>query len=154
MQGTHRIIVQNRRVRYEFEVRNKVTVLRGNSAAGKTVLVEMIREYEENGESSGIFLQCDKPCCVLDGGLWEIKLAGISDSIVFIEDGNSFVLREQFSEAVKQTDNDYVLITRACLRFLPYSAGEIYGMRSMGRYGTSKRVCNEFYRIYERTDDT
>ena len=44
MKGIHRIIVQNKRVKYDFELRRNITVLRGDSATGKTNLVEMIRE--------------------------------------------------------------------------------------------------------------
>lgn len=35
MRGMHRIVVQNRRVRYDFEVRRNLTVVRGDSASGK-----------------------------------------------------------------------------------------------------------------------
>ena len=38
MKGTHRIIVQNKRIRYDFEIKRNITVIRGNSATGKTAL--------------------------------------------------------------------------------------------------------------------
>ena len=44
MKGVHRIIVQNKRVKYDFELRRNLTVIRGDSATGKTTLIEMIRE--------------------------------------------------------------------------------------------------------------
>lgn len=50
MRGSHRIIVQNKRLRYDFEVKRNITVIRGDSATGKTALVDMIREYSENGK--------------------------------------------------------------------------------------------------------
>ena len=56
MRGSYRIIVQNAKVRYDFEVRRNLTVIRGNSATGKTTLIEMIREYYEDGISSGVEL--------------------------------------------------------------------------------------------------
>lgn len=54
MRGMHRIVIQNRRVRYDFEVRRNLTVVRGDSASGKTTLVEMIQEYYEYGAESGL----------------------------------------------------------------------------------------------------
>lgn len=39
MKGTHKVQIQNKRVRYEFELRRNLTVLRGDSASGKTILV-------------------------------------------------------------------------------------------------------------------
>lgn len=70
MRGTHRIIVQNKRLRYDFEIKRNITVIRGDSATGKTTLVDMIREYSENGNDSAIELICDKACTVLDGRTW------------------------------------------------------------------------------------
>ena len=52
MKGSHKIIVQNKRIRYDFEIRRNITVIRGDSATGKTALVDMIREHYENGEAS------------------------------------------------------------------------------------------------------
>lgn len=67
MIGTHRVIVQNKRIRYDFEIKRNITVIRGDSATGKTALVDMIREYFENGNASAIDLTCDKECTVLEG---------------------------------------------------------------------------------------
>lgn len=36
------IIVQNRRMRYDFSVKRNITIICGNSATGKTTLVDMI----------------------------------------------------------------------------------------------------------------
>lgn len=67
MKGKHKITVQNKKIKYEFCLRRNITVIQGNSATGKTALVDMIREYYENGEESGIQLSCDKTCGVLEG---------------------------------------------------------------------------------------
>lgn len=58
MKGSYKIIVQNSNVRYEFEIRRNITIIKGDSATGKTTLVEMIGEFYENGLSSGIELFC------------------------------------------------------------------------------------------------
>ena len=60
MKGSYKIIVQNSNVRYEFEIRRNITIIKGDSATGKTTLVEMIGEFYENGTSSGIELFCEK----------------------------------------------------------------------------------------------
>ena len=48
MKGKHRIIVSTKRLKYDFEIRRNLTVIRGDSATGKTTLVDMIREYVNN----------------------------------------------------------------------------------------------------------
>lgn len=62
MKGKHRIIVQNKRLRYDFEIQRNLTIIRGDSATGKTTLVEMVREYTDNGDESSIELISDKTC--------------------------------------------------------------------------------------------
>ena len=90
MTGAYRVVVQNRKIKFDFEIRRNITILRGDSATGKTTLVEMIREYEELGPDSGIELQCEKDCVVLSGRQWEKQLSDLSQSIVFIDEGNAF----------------------------------------------------------------
>ena len=54
MTGAYRVVVQNRKIKFDFEIRRNITILLGDIATGKTTLVEMIREYEELGPDSGI----------------------------------------------------------------------------------------------------
>lgn len=148
MKGSYRIIVQNASVRYDFEVRRNITVLKGESATGKTTLIEMIREYYENGDDSGIELHCEKLCSVLAGKDWKPLLDTMKERIVFIDEGNAFVYSTEFARAVRESDNYYVIVTREGLVNLPYSIEEIYGIRESGKYGSSRKTYNEFYHIY------
>ena len=59
MKGSYRIIVTNARLRYDFTIHRNITIVKGNSATGKTTLVEMIREFYESGLQSGIDLKCE-----------------------------------------------------------------------------------------------
>lgn len=43
MKGKHRVIVQNNRLHYEFEIGRNITVILGDSATGKTTLINMLR---------------------------------------------------------------------------------------------------------------
>lgn len=152
MKGIHRVIVQNKRIRYDFEIKRNITVIRGDSATGKTALVDMVREHFENGSASAIELNCDKQCTVLDGRTWAGQLSMMQDSIVFIDEGNDFVMSREFASAIQDTDNYYVIVTREGIPTLPYSIEEIYGIRDSGKYGTLKRTYNEFYHLYQITD--
>ena len=67
MRGTHNVIVQNKRIRYDFDIRRNLTIIQGDSATGKTTLIDMIQEYYENGSVSGIDLRSDKECVILSG---------------------------------------------------------------------------------------
>ena len=147
MRGAHRIIVQNKRIRYDFEVRRNITVIRGDSATGKTALIDMVQDYFENGNASAVELNCDKQCTVLAGRTWNAQLSLMKDSIAFIDEGNDYITGSEFSAAIQDTDNYYVIVTREGIPTLPYSVEEIYGIRNSGKYGTLKRTYNELYHL-------
>ncbi len=148
MKGMHRVIVSTKRLKYDFELRRNLTLVRGDSATGKTTLVDMIQDYVNNPSGTPVELTCDKKCYVLAGTLWKEQLNGISDSIVFIDEGNEFIKTEEFAGSIQKTDNYYVIISRESLPALPYSVEEIYGIKTSGKYGTLKQSYHEFYRLY------
>lgn len=148
MKGIHKVVVGTKYLKYEFELRRNLTIIRGDSATGKTTLVDMIRTHMNDGESGPVTLNCDKSCYVVEGNLWKGQLDNIQDSIVFIDEGNEFVKTKDFARAIQQTDNYYVIVTREGLPALPYSVEEVYGIRTSGKYGALKRSYHSFYRIY------
>ena len=147
MTGKYEVIVNSRRLQYKFTICRNITLLRGDSATGKTTLIEMINAYNLNGPGIGITVSCQKPCTVLTGLRWKENLASIHDSIVFIDEGDRFTLSEEFASAIKDTDNYYVIATRSSLFNLPYSINEIYGIRNVAgnKYQGTKRLYAEFY---------
>ena len=148
MKGKYQIIIYNKKVKYEFELKRNITVIRGDSATGKTQLLSMIRDYNEQGQDSGVTVVCDKECKVIAGRQWKESLALISDSIVFIDEGNQFTKTQEFAEHIKGSSNYFVIVTREKLRMLPYSIHEIYGIRERGRYPILTQMFNEIYRLY------
>lgn len=154
MKGSYRVVVSNAKLRYDFTIRRNITIIKGDSATGKTTLVEMVREHYESGKNSGVELHCDKPCRTLAGRDWKTLLATMQENIVFIDEDNDFLPTHEFAEAVRESDNYYVIVTREGLPNLPYSAEEIYGIRESGKYATLKQTYQEFYHIYGRDDYT
>ena len=154
MKGSYSVTIKNAVVRYDFVIRRNITIIKGDSATGKTTLVEMVGEYYESGEASGIWLNCDRICMTLSGRDWKKNLDGTQERIIFIDEGNDFVLSNDFAAAVRNSDNYFVIVTREGLPNLPYSVEEIYGIRESGKYAALKQIYNEFYRIYGREDYT
>lgn len=119
MIGKHRIIVSTKRLKYDFELCRNLTIIQGDSATGKTTLVDMIRDFVNNPSGTPVDLSSDKTCYVLEGALWKEQLAGISDSIIFIDEGNEFIKSIDFVQEIQKTDNYYVIVTRESLPALP-----------------------------------
>ncbi len=150
MKGSYRVKVQNRRICYDFTIYRNITILRGDSATGKTTLIDMIAAYGREGARSGIEIACEKKCVVLDGDKWERDNEELDQCIVFIDEGNDFVRSRRFAEAVKNSTNYYVIATRESLFDLPYSVNEIYGIRNKAgnRYQGTKRLYSDLYHLY------
>ena len=153
MKGKYSVFVQNNRLRYEFTISRNITIIRGNSATGKTTLLDLLNAYDRDGESSGVLVKCDVPCVVIGGQRWEENLQFIHNSIVFIDECNRFIKSEDFAVRVKESDNYFVIVTRDDLPNLPYSVKEIYGIRESGKYAGLKQVYNEFYCLYGEVAD-
>lgn len=150
MRGKHRIILETDRVKYDFTIRRNITVIQGDSATGKTTLIDLLNLYALNGAGSGVRLQSDVPCVVFSGPqtYWKAVLESIGNSIVFIDEDYSFIHSGEFAEMVRNSENYYVLISRQPLYNLPYSTKEIYGIRTSGKDHFPMQVYHEFYPIY------
>ena len=151
MLGKYEIEVYNNRVHYFLTAKRNITILQGNSATGKTELIRLISDYEENGSSSGITVKCDVKCTVLTSVDWELRLSSLKQHIVFIDETASFLKTKQFADHVRGSDNYFVIITRDDLPQLPYSVDEIYGLRNVSdqsKYKAFKKVYNEMYGLY------
>ncbi len=150
MRGEHKIIVSSKRIKFELTVRRNITILKGDSATGKTTLVEMIKNYSDNGLDSGVTVVCDKECEVISGSKWKATLDTIQDSIVFIDEGNKFVGTKEFAKSIQNSDNYYVIISRENFETFTYSMYEIYGFRESDKYLNIRQTYNESYWIYNR----
>jgi hypothetical protein len=148
MKGKYHIIVQNNKLRYELTVRRNITIIRGDSATGKTTLINLIEQAFTMGENSGIEVVCERPCRTLGGNDWKLILPSIHEQIIFLDEENQFVKSQEFASAVKESDNYFVIITRENLPNLPYAVEEIYGIHTSGKYNDLRRTYNEMYQIY------
>ena len=152
MKGMHHIVIQNKRIRFAFSIKRNITIIRGDSATGKTTLFSMIEEYGNLGKDSGVQIQCDKACVAISGKYWQETLENIHDSIVFVDEDSRFLKTKDFAKRIRNSNNYYVLITRENLPALPYSVEEIYGIHCSGKYMDTRQVYNLFYKIYSETN--
>ena len=148
MKGKYKVIVRNNKLHYEFEIKRNITIIQGDSATGKTTLINMLRQAENLGESSGVDVLSNVPCRILEGVSWKLILQNTAGTIFFIDEENAFINTEEFAAEVRGSDNYVVLITRENLYNLPYSVEEIYGLYASGRYQNTKKIYQQMYRIY------
>ena len=150
MKGKHHITIETKRLKYEFEIKRNITVIQGDSATGKTTLIELLSTYAVQKEKSGIKLVSDVECAVYTGGQtdWKASMESLKNSIIFIDEDYSFIFSEEFAKWLQGNSNYFVLITRRPIYNLPYSVNEIYGIRTSGKYHFPQQIYHEFYQIY------
>lgn len=90
MKGKYHIVVQNNRLRYEMDIRRNITIIRGDSATGKTKLINLLEQAAAFGESSGVEVLCERPCRTLGGNDWNLVLPNIHEQILFVDEENKF----------------------------------------------------------------
>ena len=144
------IELYNNKVHYHLNIKRNITVLRGDSASGKSELIRLLSAYNANPESSGITLISEKACSVLTEENWKLFIESYKERIFFIDEGNTFLATEEFAKAVKTADHYFVIISRERLPQLSYSVEEIYGLREgdeAGKYRNATRIYNEMYQL-------
>lgn len=94
MKGKYKVIVRNNKLHYEFEIKRNITIIQGDSATGKTTLINMLRQAENLGESSGVDVLSNVPCRILEGVSWKLILQNTAGTIFFIDEENAFINTE------------------------------------------------------------
>ena len=137
-------------MRYELNLRRNITIIQGDSATGKTTLIQIINNYLSSRTGPGTDVICKKKCAVLSGDLESIliRLERLSDTIVFANEQEHFLYPKRFAAAVLKSDCYFVFITRDDLHTLPYSVNEIYCLKNSGYYQNTRQVYNSLHQIY------
>lgn len=130
MKGSCHFRVKSKKTVFEFTIRRNITVIKGDSATGKTTLLHMMYEYLRVGRESGYSVSADKNYFVYlrqeVGRTWQDTLFPLENMVIFIEENNNFVFSKEFAEFVRVSGNYFVLVNRSPLKMLPYSIHEIY----------------------------
>lgn len=126
-------------VTYEFELYDKYTLLKGDSAKGKTSLFKLIADYYRAPDS----VQCTGYKKLRDlpftKEISEIKSALYSNSeYVFIMDENHPLLQMKgFEQLLKQSDNYFIIISREeIFKDLPIHLHSIVTIKESGTFHT------------------
>ena len=143
---------------YEFIVNRKIMRITGDSATGKTALIDKIEESAYL--NSGVHVECKYPYEVMDDRFFKMikedilaicekiekhsskafvdamrNLLHRHDNILFFADESfSSIASEEFALFCKYTDAFFVLVTRDPLYMLPYSYTELYEIKTSGKF--------------------
>ena len=48
MTGSHHIVIESPRLKYEFTIKRNITIIQGDSATGKTTLIDLISSWSDS----------------------------------------------------------------------------------------------------------
>ena len=137
---------------FDFTLRRNITVIKGDSATGKTTLLHMLYEYLRTGRESGYSVSTSAAYYVYlrqeVGMHWQEIFPRLKDTVIFIEENNEFVFSQEFATFVRDSGNYFVLVTRAPLKMLPYSIHEIYEILTVGKRADIKESYHYFREMY------
>ena len=152
MKGSYWFKAKSKKVLFEFSIRRNITVIKGDSATGKTTLLRILYEYLRIGRQSGYAVSTNASYYVYIrdevGRDWKDALYPLKNTVIFIEENNEFVFTKEFASYVKESGNYFVFVTRAPLKMLPYSIHEIYEIITDGKRTDIKESYHEFKEIY------
>lgn len=154
MKGNIRVVVSTKKLRYELNLRRNITILQGDSASGKTTLIQIISDYQSGRTGPGTEIVCDRKCIVLAGDAEGaiMRLKSLTEVVVFVDEQERFLYSKAFSEAVLASGCYFVFVTRDGLNMLPYSVNEIYYLKNSGYYQNTRQVYNSMYQVYPEAE--
>ena len=86
MKGKYHIVIQNNKLHYELDIKRNITIIKGDSATGKTTLIGLIDRVSRMGISSGISITCKKKCRTLNDMDWQLILSNTKENIIFVDE--------------------------------------------------------------------
>lgn len=148
MIGKYRVTVEDKKVRYDFTVKRKYTILQGDSASGKTTLYNMIANPKFNKievssvDSSGL-KAVDIIAVPKAKNAYSILFENSKKAIYVVDESVEDYCSEYFIKLMEDTDAYFIIITRKQLVYekinkkglieethLSYSINEVYELES------------------------
>lgn len=149
METQHDILVQNKRdIQFKITINRKFTLIRGDSATGKSTLFQMVSDAGTSVQA-GINIACDVPVVALHETGYKYELSNETGKIYIIDEDFSPVKTKEFAALALKSDNCFIIITRESLPSIPYSYKEIYKIKTSGKYHSLERIYMDYDTITE-----
>lgn len=133
MVGKYDISISTRRVRYDFSIKRKYTIINGDSGSGKTRLVKLIRGASRNRQIKIISGASIVGVSSVDDLYREIDKGCMGPVIYFIDEGvcRDLLIRDygrEFARKTAEVEGYFVLISRASFPCIPTGMLDVYNI--------------------------
>lgn len=138
MTGRHNLIISDINVEYNIVLDRQVTVLKGNSATGKSTLVRYFTGISK-GDSSIHCNMRDKLEVIMEfvaNDIFKYRINNTHNKILIVDEDCKMVRTKEFAEIINNSDNYYIIISRdGNLKWLTYSVDSIYELQTDNKDG-------------------
>lgn len=119
MVGKYTIQLSTKRVSFKLDVKRKYTIIRGDSATGKSTIAEYVWRHNIQGTDSGVYLKCDIPV----KRFIDIESLASWDTCIVVIDESDLILKHQdVAGILKRSTCYFIIITRQTLYSLPHNS--------------------------------
>ena len=139
------ISIKSSNLNYELKIENKLTIITGLSATGKTTLINLINEY--NSENNVAEVDSELPMYIINSNIWENPELFRDKAFYFIDEDMEFLKTPKFFKNVMNSNGYFIVVGRNPEIFINYSVDSIYELKM---YNGVHRMVNK-YNIKELT---
>lgn len=122
-----RISIKSPNLNYELQIENKLTIITGLSATGKTTLINLINEY--NSENNVADVESELPIYIINSNIWENPELFKDKAFYFIDEDMEFLKTPKFFKNVMNSVGYFIVVGRNPEIFINYSVDSIYKLK-------------------------
>lgn len=122
-----RISIKSPNINYELQIENKLTIITGLSASGKTTLINLINEY--NSENNVAEVDLELPMYIINSNIWENPELFNTKAFYFIDEDMEFLKTPTFFKNILNSKGYFIVVGRDPEIFINYSIDSIYELK-------------------------
>ena len=112
MKGKYHLVIGNKKLVYELDIERQITVIKGNSATGKSTLVDMFSQIF-NKKRTGLHCNMTDKLLVLTGSSdWKFLISVHKNKIFIADEDIEYIQTKEFADFIRLNDNYFIFITR------------------------------------------
>lgn len=122
-----KVIVDAIKLKYDLDIENKLTIISDLSATGKTTLLNLVEEY--NNQSGIVEIKSELPCYVINSELISESSILKNKYVFFIDEDMEFIKTYEFYKIIMESEGYFVIVGRNPEIFLDYSIDSIFTIK-------------------------
>lgn len=121
------ISIKSPNLNYDLQIENKLTIITGLSASGKTTLINLINEYNSENNIAEIYSKL--PLYIINSNVWENPELYRGEAYYFIDEDMEFLKTPTFFKNILNSNGYFIVVGRDPEIFINYSIDSIYELK-------------------------